>query len=209
MADLYLTRSNRQFAKYANCTAVATSGQVSAWSGVTGVAATDIITVTGSAFLDGYSLTFTSITGGAGLVTGTKYFLVNTSGATFKLARSQGGTAINLTTDITAATVLLQTNDVLVWSSEFRDTFSSQIAASSTAGPNSYAGPGTNTVFTTSSSTWTATTSKESDEVAHEPLRQTMLARTYWLFTITGFANPLPAEVLEGDIISNNAPNTP
>ena len=211
MTDIYLSRAtNRQFYKYTNCTAVTTSGQVSAWSGVTGVASTDVITVPGSAFMDGYSLSFTTLAGGVGLSTGTKYFLVSTLGATFKLATSQGGTPIDFTTDITSATILLQTNDILVWSSDFRDTFSSQIKASTISGDNnSYSGPGNNTVLTFHGSSVTATTDIESDEVAHAPLRQSQLARTYWLFTITGFANPLPAEVLDGDTISNSAPNIP
>ena len=99
--------------------------------------------------------------------------------------------------------------DLLVWSAEFRDTFSSQISASSVAGPNAYAGPGTNSVFTVASTTWTATTAVESDEVAHQPLRQTQLKRSYWQFTIAAGPTPLYAEVLDGDIISTSTPNTP
>lgn len=209
MAAVFLTRQSRQFVKYATCTAVAMTGQTASYGSVTGVAATEIITVPGSAFIDGNALTFTSLTGGAGLVTGTKYYVIGASAATFQLATSQGGTAINFTTNITAATVLVQTDDLLVWSSEFRDTFSSQIQASSTAGPNSYAGPGINSAFTVAATTWTATTSHESDEVAHKPLRQSQLARTYWKFTMSSGASPLYAEVLEGDMLSDTAPNTP
>lgn len=185
------------------------TGQVTAYGGVTGVEATNIVTVPGSAFVNGNALTFTSLTGGAGLATGTKYYVVGVSGTSFQLATSQGGTAINFTTDITAATVLVQTDELLVWSSEFRDTFSSQIEASSTAGPNSYAGPGTNSVFAVAASSWTAIAAKESDETAHAPLRQSLLARSYWKFTMSAGASPLYAEVLDGDMLSDTAPNTP
>lgn len=185
------------------------TGQTASYGSVTGVATTDIITVPGSAFVNGNALTFTSLTGGAGLATGTKYYVIGASGTTFQLATSQGGTAINFTTNITAGTVLVQTDDFLVWSSEFRDTFSSQIQAASVAGANSYAGPGANTEFTVSSASWTGTTARESDEVAHVPLRQNQLARSYWKFTMSAGASPLYAEVLDGDMLSDTAPNTP
>lgn len=209
MAAVFLTRQSRQYVKYATCTAVAMTGQTASYGSVTGVATTDIITVPGSAFVNGNALTFTSLTGGAGLATGTKYYVIGASGTTFQLATSQGGTAINFTTNITAGTVLVQTDDLLVWSSEFRDTFSSQIQAASVAGANSYAGPGANTEFTVSSASWTGTTARESDEVAHVPLRQNQLARSYWKFTMSAGASPLYAEVLDGDMLSDTAPNTP
>jgi hypothetical protein len=207
MAAVFLTRQSRQYVKYATCTAVAMTGQTASYGSVTGVEATNIITVPGSAFVNGNALTFTSLTGGAGLVIGTKYYVVSVSGTSFQLATSQGGTAINFTTDITAATVLVQTDDLLVWSSEFRDTFSSQMEIATVAGNNSYAGPGTNDTFVPLSSSFSA--SHESDEVAHEPLRQSLLARSYWKFTMSSGATPLYAEVLDGDMLSDTAPNTP
>lgn len=55
-------------------------------------------------FVSGDAVKFTALTGGAGLVVGTTYYVVATSLAstTFRVAASRGGTAINFTTDITA-----------------------------------------------------------------------------------------------------------
>jgi hypothetical protein len=47
-----------------------------------------------------------------------------------------------------------------------------------------------------------------SDEIAHTPLRQTLLPRSYWKFTMSTVPNTLYAEVLPGDTLSNNAPNS-
>jgi len=73
---------------------------------VTGVASTDIITATGSAFANGQPVRFTALTGGAGLVTTTNYYVINVSGATFQVSTSVGGAASLFTTDITAGTLL-------------------------------------------------------------------------------------------------------
>jgi hypothetical protein len=74
-------------------------------TGVTGSAATDIITATGHAFVPGNAVGFTAITGGAGLAISTIYYVINVSGNTFQLSLTSGGAAINFTTDITAATI--------------------------------------------------------------------------------------------------------
>jgi hypothetical protein len=185
------------------------TGQVALYGGVTGVAATNVITIPGSSLLDGSGVTFTTLAGGAGLSVNTKYYLVNVSGTTAKLSTSQGGTAIDFTTDITSATILLQNDDLLVWSGDFRDVFSSNISVAGPTGNVGYTGPGTNTTLDTTSLSATVTTVDNSDEVAHEPLRQTQLARSYWKFTMSVGASPLYAEVLEGDIISDSPPNTP
>lgn len=73
---------------------------------VTGVAATDIITATGSTFQNGQPVRFTALTGGTGLNTTTNYFVINVSGATFQVSTSVGGGASLFTTDITAGTLL-------------------------------------------------------------------------------------------------------
>jgi hypothetical protein len=73
---------------------------------VTGVASTDIITATGSAFANGQPVRFTALTGGSGLVTTTNYYVINVSGATFQVSTSVGGAASLFTTDITAGTLL-------------------------------------------------------------------------------------------------------
>ena len=71
----------------------------------TGVAATDIVTGTASAYANGDRVYLTAITGGAGLVVNTVYFVRDVAGAAFKLAATAGGMAINFTTDISAGTV--------------------------------------------------------------------------------------------------------
>jgi hypothetical protein len=73
---------------------------------VTGVAATDIITATGSTFANGQPVRFTALTGGAGLVTTTNYYVINVSGTSFQVSTSVGGGASLFTTDITAGTLV-------------------------------------------------------------------------------------------------------
>jgi hypothetical protein len=79
---------------------------VTALTGITGDAGTDIITATGSAFANGQRVRFTALTGGAGLNTTTNYFVINVSGATFQLSTTDGGSASLFTTNITAGTLL-------------------------------------------------------------------------------------------------------
>lgn len=73
---------------------------------VTGVAATDIITATGSAFANGQPVRFTALTGGTGLNTTTNYYVINVSGDSFQVSTSVGGAASLFTTNITAGTLL-------------------------------------------------------------------------------------------------------
>jgi hypothetical protein len=73
---------------------------------VTGVAATDIITATGSSFANGQPVRFTALTGGAGLVTTTNYYVINVSGDSFQVSTSVGGSASLFTTNITAGTLV-------------------------------------------------------------------------------------------------------
>jgi hypothetical protein len=72
----------------------------------TGVAATDLITATGHAFVNGDQIGFQSLTGGAGLTAGTTYFVRDVAGNNFKVAATSGGAAIDFTTAITAATIV-------------------------------------------------------------------------------------------------------
>lgn len=71
----------------------------------TGVASTDIITATGNTFANGDRVFFSDLTGGTGLAVNTCYFVRDETGDTFKLATTLGGTPINFTTDISAATI--------------------------------------------------------------------------------------------------------
>lgn len=80
--------------------------QWTSYSGITGVAATDVISQAGHPFANGDQVVFTSITGGAGLVAGTVYFIVNSvAGVSYQVSATSGGAAVNFTTDITAATL--------------------------------------------------------------------------------------------------------
>lgn len=73
---------------------------------VTGLAATDVITDTGHTFVNNTPVTFTSLTGGAGLLATTTYFVVGAvAGVSYQLSATSGGAAINFTTDITSATI--------------------------------------------------------------------------------------------------------
>ena len=142
------------------------------------------------------------------------------------------GTAVT-----SATTVLIQTDDFMVWSADFRDIFSGLGTQQGTAGGGAKPGGGNYGAVTlgapqgfgialnpdeaTSYFTQTPPGGSEttyltgavkimaSDDVNHQPLRQTFLAKTYWKFTCSTGPSPLYAEVLEGDIIANTAPNTP
>lgn len=73
---------------------------------VTGVAATDVISHAGHSFVAGDPVVFTSITGGAGLVVGTVYFVRNpVAGVSYELSATTGGALLNFTTDISAGSV--------------------------------------------------------------------------------------------------------
>jgi hypothetical protein len=73
---------------------------------VTGVAATDVITDTGHAYVANTPIVFTALTGGAGLTVGTVYFVRNpVAGVSYELSATSGGALLNFTTDISAGTV--------------------------------------------------------------------------------------------------------
>jgi len=63
----------------------------------------------------GDAVKFTSLTGGAGLVVGTLYYVVSASFAaqTFRVAANKGGTPIDFTTNITAGVVVKSTAENL------------------------------------------------------------------------------------------------
>lgn len=75
-------------------------------SAVTGTEATNLINHAGHSYLAGDQLTFSALTGGAGLTVGTTYFVVSpVAGVSYQLSATSGGAAINFTTDISAATI--------------------------------------------------------------------------------------------------------
>jgi hypothetical protein len=86
--------------------AIDISGNVMGAQNATGVASTDVITTSEAMFADGDKVVFTSLTGGTGLTAiESEYFVRDVSGATFKVAATLGGAAINFTTDITQAQI--------------------------------------------------------------------------------------------------------
>lgn len=73
---------------------------------VTGTETTNLINDIGHPFNNGDQLLFTALTGGAGLVVNTVYFVVSSvAGVSYQLSATSGGAAINFTTDISAATI--------------------------------------------------------------------------------------------------------
>lgn len=218
--DLYLIRGNNlTWAKIDSVVDVYLSGTKTAYAAVTGNAGTGVVTITGSTLADGMTVTFTSLTGGAGLSTGLAYFVISASGATCQLSLTEGGSAVALGTNITAGSVIVTTQQMRVWSSEFRDQFSSTIQGVS-SGPSpgvfSVSVPGLLSSATDTytgvapTATVTPTVGTNSDEVAHNPLRQTFLNRSFWIFDRGASATPrfLPSEYMEGDIIATNPPQT-
>jgi len=228
---LYLIRKDRSWAKYSDISQLDVTGAQLVYSTVTGVAATDVITIAGNILQNDYPVYFQGISGGAGLTVNTTYWVVSASGNTFKLSLTKGGSAINFTTDITGGTLIYSNNEIYVWSPAFRDIFTGlgtqqgsfhvvSSNTSATAGaPQGYGialDPSqaltvenvTNAGLTTTIVSGTPLV-MASDDVLHVPLRQTALKRTYWRFKqLTDAPSYLYAEILEGDKISNNPPET-
>ena len=74
---------------------------------VTATASTDLVNATAHGYAVGQAVQFSALTGGAGLAINTTYYII-ASGFTvnaFKLSLTQGGAAIDITTNATAATI--------------------------------------------------------------------------------------------------------
>lgn len=237
--DLYLIRKNQTFAKYKQVEEVSvTAASTYSLSGITGnhtapSADPDYLLLPGSqaAPANGTAVYFTSLTGGSGLTTGRIYFVLNATGSLFQLAETPTGSAVNFTSNVTAATmVVLADDEIKVWSSEYRDLFATQGSAASGAGNTTGAelsaqfsfpgiGEGDSTLtyaqnvalpaLPSATVTFTPTVSVMSDEAAHAPLRQTLLKRTHWKFDRGASAAPryLYASWQDGDIIADNPPD--
>ena len=124
---------------------------------------------------------------------------------------------MTVTTNITAGSITVQTDEMRVWSSEYRDIFSSagqipMVGSQATQGstPASITGPGLFSIAIDLPVTVTPTIIENSDEVAHASLRQSLLNRTMWKFDRGASAGPryLYAYVQEGDIVADNPPET-
>ena len=73
---------------------------------VTGTESTNLINHAGHSFVNGDQVTFTALTGGAGLTVATTYFVVSAvAGVSYQLSATTGGAAINFTTDISSGTI--------------------------------------------------------------------------------------------------------
>ena len=222
-STLYLIRNNNlTWVKYTSVSGVYLTGNQTTYTGVTGNQATDVITIPGSAIVNGMTIIFSSKTGGTGLNTNTAYYAVSASGTTCKLAATVGGAAINFTTSITAGTAIVAIDNMQVWSAEFRDVFQSSGSVNCASNPaiqasgsmpgtgkitgdaTFFIGPGTNNVSVSSDIT------NLSDEAKHEPLRQTFLNASFWKFDMGSNQTPqfLYASYQDGDIISNQPPQT-
>jgi len=214
--DIFLCRKNGRFFKYDAVEAVSLTGSIQTYSGVTGVDSTDVVTISGATLSDGLQITFSQLTGGSNLTTGRTYFTRDSSGSTCKLAEYVGGAAVDLGSNITAGNAIIQSDDIRVWSSEFRDIFTP-------------AGIQVGALWTTTFHTMTAATvtdvsltspsppvvdgtigTTNSDEIGHHPLRQTFLPRTHWKFDMGSSVSPryLYAEWQTGDAVTPNPPNT-
>lgn len=70
-----------------------------------GAASTDTLTSTGHGYSNGDLVIFTALGGGTGLVVGDPYFVIATAANTFQVAKTVGGTAVDITVDYTSGTV--------------------------------------------------------------------------------------------------------
>lgn len=79
---------------------------ISPLTGCTIAASDDKITKTAHGLTNGQDIVFTSITGGAGLTANTtNYWVINATTNDFQVSTTRGGTAVNVTTNYTDATV--------------------------------------------------------------------------------------------------------
>jgi hypothetical protein len=221
-SDLYLYRKDRRWQKCSKVLEVFLSGSQTAYASVTGNATTNVVTITGATLANGMQVTFTNIVGGSGLTANTAYYVIAASGATCQLSLTQGGSAIDFTTNIVSGSVIVSNAQMRVWSSEFRDIFQTSAsgqAAGATGSSGNYSTvlPGIgNPDFTLSfpSGTFNIQNNNNltlySDEAAHAPLRQTLLNRTFWIFDRGASVDPryLYAEYMQGDQILDNPPET-
>jgi len=157
------------------------------------------------------------------------YYVLSPSGSTFQISTTPSGSAADLGSNITAATlVVLADDEIKVWSSEYRDMFATQGSVDGgvqstfpIASQFSFPGVGSGNASTAvtynvsgiasgATATFTPTVSSVSDEAAHAPLRQTLLKRTHWKFDMGATITPryLYASWQDGDTIANNAPDS-
>ena len=73
----------------------------------TGEADDDLITITDHGFVSGQAVTFSTLTGGAGLTVGLVYYVIaaGLTSSTFSVSATSGGSAVNISTDYSVVTV--------------------------------------------------------------------------------------------------------
>lgn len=76
-----------------------------ALTSVTGTTADDTFTKTAHGMANGTVVILSGLTGGSGLVAGRVYFVIGQTANTFQLSLTSGGSAVDLGSDVTAATV--------------------------------------------------------------------------------------------------------
>lgn len=236
-SDLYLVRKNGRFLKYDAVAAVSLTGAIQTFSGVTGDETTNVVTISGATLSDGLQITFTQKTG-SNIVANRTYFARDCSGATCKLEEYVGAGVFTLGTALADGNVTVQSDEMKVWSSEYRDIFTASTPIQTNleevdASGNWYGGQevtspvaalptglknydsvvniiGVQAEATEWRLTADAFTANVSDEINHYPLRQTFLARTHWKFDMGASVEPryLYAEWQTGDAVAPNPPNT-
>lgn len=222
-SDIYLYRKDRRWQKCSKVLEVFLSGSQTAYASVTGNATTNVVTITGATLANGMQVTFTNIVGGSGLTANTAYYVIAASGATCQLSLTQGGSAIDFTTNIVSGSVIVSNDQMRVWSSEFRDIFQTSASGAIPQAPTTtYNGSTTlpgigdpSVEFVPAGAGFKGVQNKNnltiySDEAAHAPLRQTLLNRTFWIFDRGASVDPryLYAEYIQGDQILDNPPET-
>jgi hypothetical protein len=217
-SELYLIRKDGRFAKFSKVEAVElTSGKF-------------LAVFTGS--ITGTTLTVTAVSSGTirvGMALSSSGTI--SSGTTIAaLGTGTGGTGtyiVNLSQTRASATLTgaVDTDSMLVWSSEFRDlgfaptlgtrditTDNGFIAASplymQETGSVSASSAGTNPANQPQMSPTNAR-ARQPDNISHHPLRQSLLFRTHWQFDRGASSAPryLYATWERGDVIADNPPS--
>lgn len=71
----------------------------------TATASTDVISSTSHGYSNGDVVIFTTLTGGSGLTLNRPYYVVNQATSTFQVAKSAGGTVVDITSDYSTINV--------------------------------------------------------------------------------------------------------
>lgn len=90
-----------------------------AHNNTTALASTDVVTDVAHGYSNGDVIYFSALNGGAGLSVNTPYYIINVATDTFKLAATQGGSAIDITSNVINSIQQKGTNIYLVAKSTF------------------------------------------------------------------------------------------